>query len=170
MTLSVPCGKGDGNFIKQVFSELKNWKEKHRAIYPRGFPGGWVIKNPPVNAGNVVTKSQTQLSDLNKQTKISSLSNEIYIDIKWAVHHNKGVLCLVAVLSDSAASWPVALQGFSIHGSSSGKNTGVGWKCPPEDLPNAGIKLRTPAFQADSLPAELPGEPHNKDRWHKTSK
>ena len=67
MILSVLSGKRDGNFIKQVFSKLKNWKEKHWAIYPRGFPGGWVIKNPPVNSRNVVAKSETRLSDLNKQ-------------------------------------------------------------------------------------------------------
>ena len=29
----------------------------------------------------------------------------------------------------------------------------------PEDLPNPGIKSRSPALQADSLPAELPGKP-----------
>ena len=30
---------------------------------------------------------------------------------------------------------------------------------PPRDLPNPGIKPRSPALQADSLPAELPGKP-----------
>ena len=30
---------------------------------------------------------------------------------------------------------------------------------PPEDLPNPGIEPRSPALQADSLPAELPGKP-----------
>ena len=29
----------------------------------------------------------------------------------------------------------------------------------PEDLPNPGIKPRSPALQAESLPTELPGEP-----------
>ena len=29
----------------------------------------------------------------------------------------------------------------------------------PGDLPNPGIKPRSPALQADSLPAELPGKP-----------
>ena len=28
------------------------------------------------------------------------------------------------------------------------------------DLPNPGIKLGSPAFQAGSLPAELPGKPN----------
>ena len=29
--------------------------------------------------------------------------------------------------------------------------------CPPGDLPNPGIKPRSPAFQVDSLPSEPPG-------------
>ena len=37
-----------------------------------------------------------------------------------------------------------------------------GWPFPsPGDLPNPGIKPRSPALQADSLPAELPGKPKN---------
>ena len=31
----------------------------------------------------------------------------------------------------------------------------------PGDLPNPGIELGSPALQADSLPAELPGKPVN---------
>ena len=35
-----------------------------------------------------------------------------------------------------------------------------GLPCPPPgDLPDPGIKLGSPALQADSLPAELPGNP-----------
>jgi len=30
---------------------------------------------------------------------------------------------------------------------------------PPGDLPDLGIELRSPALQADSLSAELPGKP-----------
>ena len=30
---------------------------------------------------------------------------------------------------------------------------------PPEDLPDAGIKPRSPALQVDSLPSELAGKP-----------
>jgi len=37
-----------------------------------------------------------------------------------------------------------------------------GWPFPsPEDLPNPGIESRSPALQADSLPAEPPGKPKN---------
>ena len=40
------------------------------------------------------------------------------------------------------------------------KNTGVGYHAPtPGDLPNPGIEPWSPALQADSLPAELPGKP-----------
>ena len=43
-----------------------------------------------------------------------------------------------------------------VHGDSPGKNTGV--PCPPpEDLPNPGIKPRSPALQVDSLLPEPPG-------------
>ena len=47
------------------------------------------------------------------------------------------------------------------------------WNCPwpeywtgppfpsPGDLPNPGIKPRSPTLQADSLPAEPPGKPKN---------
>ena len=39
-------------------------------------------------------------------------------------------------------------------------NKGVGWPIPsPGDLPDPGIKPGSPALQADSLPAELPGMP-----------
>ena len=44
------------------------------------------------------------------------------------------------------------------------KNTGVDRPIPfPVDLPNQGIKLGSPALQADSLPTELWGKPP--DQW-----
>ena len=52
-----------------------------------------------------------------------------------------------------------SLQGFSVHGGSLGKNTGVGCQCPPPgDLPNPGIDPRSPALQTDSLPSEPLGK------------
>ena len=36
---------------------------------------------------------------------------------------------------------------------------------PPEDLSNPGINPRFPAFQADSLPSELPGKLRQKTMW-----
>ena len=47
--------------------------------------------------------------------------------------------------------------GSSVHGDFPGKNTGVG--CRAFDLPNPGIKPRSPALQADFLPPEPPGKP-----------
>ena len=52
-------------------------------------------------------------------------------------------------------------SGSSVHGNSSGKNTGVGCHALPGDLPNVGIELRSPTLQADSLSAELSGKPHS---------
>ena len=39
-------------------------------------------------------------------------------------------------------------------------NTEVGHLSSPGDLPDPGIKLQSPALQADTLPAELPGKPN----------
>ena len=72
-------------------------------------------------------------------------------------------LCLVAqscpIFCDSTDCSP---PGSSVHGDSPGKNTGVGCPGPPPgDLPNPGIKPRSPTLQADSLPAEPEGKPKN---------
>ena len=58
--------------------------------------------------------------------------------------------------------------GSAVHGDP-GKNTGVGCHAliqrdglpflSPEDLPNPGIKPRSPAWQADSLLSEPPEKP-----------
>ena len=70
-------------------------------------------------------------------------------------------MCLVAqscpTLYDPKNCSP---PGFSVHGDSPGKNTGVGSHAPPPgDLPNPEIKSRSSALQADSLPSEPPGKP-----------
>ena len=38
---------------------------------------------------------------------------------------------------------------------------------PPEDIPNPGIELRSPALRADSLPSEPPGNPSFQGRAFK---
>ena len=49
--------------------------------------------------------------------------------------------------------------GCVVHGDSPGKNTGVGcYALLLGDLPNPGIKPRSPAWQADSLPSEPLGK------------
>ena len=50
--------------------------------------------------------------------------------------------------------------GSSVHGDSPGKTTEVGCHALLQgNLPNPGIKPRSPALQADSLPSETPGKP-----------
>ena len=52
--------------------------------------------------------------------------------------------------------------GSSVHGDSPGKNTGVDFHVLLQgNLPNLGIKPRSPILQADSLPTETPGKPQN---------
>ena len=52
---------------------------------------------------------------------------------------------------------------FDSPWSSPGQNTGVGslYLFSGGNLPNPGIEHRSPALQADSLPAELPEKPKN---------
>ena len=87
------------------------------------------------------------------------------------------MLCLVAqsclTLCDPM---DCSLPGSSVHGDSPGKNTGSGLPCPlPGDLPNPGIKSRSPALQVDSLPCEPPRKPECvcvhvcKNRWNSIS-
>ena len=55
-----------------------------------------------------------------------------------------------------------SLLGFSVHGDSPGKNTGVGCHALPQgNLPHPGIEPRSPALPEDSLPSESPGKPKN---------
>ena len=67
---------------------------------------------------------------------------------------NESESCLVL----SSSLW---LHGLYRPGSSPGQNTGVSSFFPsPGDRPNPGIKLESPALQADSLPTELLGKLH----------
>ena len=68
------------------------------------------------------------------------------------------MLCLVAQLHPILCD-PMGcnLPRSSIRGDSSGTNTGVG--CLLQGSSNSGIKLRSPALQADSLPSDPPGKP-----------
>ena len=52
-----------------------------------------------------------------------------------------------------------SLPGSSVHGIPQEKNTGVGSHSLLQgNLPNPGIKPRSPTLQVDSLPSELPGK------------
>ena len=67
--------------------------------------------------------------------------------------------------SSESESHSVVSDSLQPHGlyspwNSPGQNIGVGSLSPsPEHLPNPGIKSRSPALQADSLPAEPQGKP-----------
>ena len=50
-----------------------------------------------------------------------------------------------------------SLPGFSVHGGSPSKNTGVGYHALLQgNLPNPGIEPRSPTLKADSLPSKPP--------------
>ena len=83
----------------------------------------------------------------------------LYTHIQWHT-----VLCAVlshSVVSDSVTSWTVTHQAPLSIGFSR-QEYWSGLPCPPPgDLPDPGIKSRSPALQADSLPAEPQGKPKN---------
>ena len=61
-----------------------------------------------------------------------------------------------SVMSDSATPLTVAPLSMGILQ----ERIWIGLPClPPGDLPNPGIKPRSPTLLADSLPSELPGKP-----------
>ena len=78
-----------------------------------------------------------------------------YLDTYKSIVH-RGAL----VTSDSATPWTVcSLPGSSVNGFS-GNDTGVGCLSLLQgNLPNPGFEPGSPAWQADSLPTELPGKP-----------
>ena len=80
-----------------------------------------------------------------------------------AVGTTEGVVCLAAQLFPTPCDpMDCSPPGSSVHRDSSDKNTGVGCHALLQgNLPNPGIKPKSPAPQADSLPAEPPGKPMN---------
>ena len=71
-------------------------------------------------------------------------------------------MCLVSQSCPTLCDpWTVAFQAPLSMGFSR-QEYWSGLPCPPPgDLPNPGIEPRSPALQADSLPAEPPGKPKN---------
>ena len=64
-------------------------------------------------------------------------------------------------MSDSETPWTAAHQAPLSMGFSRQEYWGGLPRPPPGDLPNPGIKPRSPALQADSFPSEPPGKPKN---------
>ena len=60
--------------------------------------------------------------------------------------------------SHSVVSNSLPPHGLYSPWNSPGQNTGVDFFPSPGNLPNPGIEPRSPALQADSLPAEPPGK------------
>ena len=64
-----------------------------------------------------------------------------------------------SVVSDSATPWMAAVHA-PLSMDFSRQEYWSGWPCPPPgDLPNLGIKPRSPALQGDSLSPKPPGKP-----------
>ena len=70
-------------------------------------------------------------------------------------------VCLVAQLCPVLCNlMGCSPPGSSVHGDSPGKNTGVGCHALLQgNLPNPGIKPRSPTLQVDSLPSRHQGSP-----------
>ena len=64
-----------------------------------------------------------------------------------------------SVVSDSCN--PMDCSSSSVHGILQARILEWVAMPTPGDLPNPGIKPRSPTMQADSLPAELQGKPYN---------
>ena len=64
-----------------------------------------------------------------------------------------------SLMSDSLQPHGLCPSRLRCTWNSAGKNTAVGSLSLPRGLPDPGIELRSSAFQADSLPHELPGKP-----------
>ena len=70
--------------------------------------------------------------------------------------HVQGTLKLKVLVAQSCPTLRDPMDCGLCSQTSPGRNTGVGCHSPG-DFPNPGIKLGSPALQADSLPSELPG-------------
>ena len=89
---------------------------------------------------------------------------ELYIRIYNIARNGMPSSCAVlsdSVMSDSATSWTEPARLLCLWGFSR-QETWSGLQCPtPGDLPNPGIKPRSPALQVDYSPSEQPGKPKN---------
>ena len=113
---------------------------------------------------------------LDSENKCSPLSRLIVSSMPYWVHlpgHWHFHFLFPVIVPQTSSSWKwkwrslVTSDSFRPHGlyspwNSPGQNTGVGnLSLLQGDLPNPGIKTRSPSLQADTLPAEPPGKPKN---------
>ena len=102
------------------------------------------------------------------KSSFSSLSSPTFVTCRQILNHPgishliKYVLCLVAQLCPTLCdSMDCSPPGSSVLGDSQARI--LEWVSMPssKDIPNPGIKPRSPALQVDSLPIEPPGKPQN---------
>ena len=90
---------------------------------------------------------------------ICCLGNNVVIDIS-AFLPNVNCVKSLSCVQLFATPWTVAYQApLSMEFSRQEYWTGLPFPSPG-DLPDPGIKPRSPALQADALPSEPPGKPH----------
>ena len=110
----------------------------------------WIISRNPINAQSPLGRHSSLLSPP------SSPSGKDWVGLQASA---------VLPPSSSSESHSVMSDSLQPHGlyspwNSPGQNTGVDSPFPSRgDLPNPGIKPRSPTLQVDSLPAELQGKP-----------
>ena len=127
---------------------------------------GWLFKGLRLRGTDLCTRDNKKANPLNVKKNCTSASLvSVKIPVFLSSHFSVGlaVLCLVPQSCLTLCQHPMgcSLPGSSVHGILLARILG-GLPCPPPgDLPNPGIKPRTPALQADSLPSELPGKPQN---------
>ena len=85
----------------------------------------------------------------------------VFIDCFEHYGHKRHTCYVASVVSDSVTPWTVAHQApLSMGFSRQEYWNRLSWP-PSGHFPNPGIKPRSPALQADSLPSEPPGKPKN---------
>ena len=97
------------------------------------------------------------LATLFNQPRLCYTQNQFWVN--WVISDWVIVLCLITQSCLTLTLWTVAPPGFSVHGDSPGKNPEVGCHALLEEtFPKAGIKPKSLASQADSLPSEPLGK------------
>ena len=109
---------------------------------------------------NVGPDDFNTISFLRTESEFVGVQNQRQILCNSCVKSEKGICAVLhlSVVSNSATLWTVAHQ-FPLSMAFSRQEYWHGLLyLPPGDLPNPGIKPRSPALQADSLPS---GTPHS---------
>ena len=130
----------------------------------------WAADMPPPHFSSIQSLSRVKLFGLQQLwtaahqaslylTKFRSLLKLMSMESVMLSNHL--ILCHPLLLPPSPGVWTVACQA-SLSMGFSRQEYWSGLSFPSSrDLPNPGIKPRSPALQADSLPTELQGKPPN---------